>query len=87
MGLREYGGRMLVTDGLPTVEMRDPNDGARARHQYRVGADGLERRVLQHDGSALDDGSPWTTYSEGELLLLRAACGTYHPILDSLGVP
>lgn len=86
--LAEHGGRIVTIDEQRAVELRDPNDNAKRRFQYRRTADGgLERRVLQEDGSAfIDTGSPWEQYSEQELASLRSRRGQYHPILDPLGL-
>lgn len=46
--LADYGGRMVQTDGIPTVELRDPNDNAKKVFQYRRTADGIERRGCTH---------------------------------------
>jgi hypothetical protein len=81
-------------DGMPLVEMVDPNDNARRRFQYRRigihdplrGLIGIQRRVLTRDGSPMDDGSPWETYTLEEFAALNAARGQYHPILDPLGL-
>ena len=44
--LRAYGARVTTTDGLTTLEMVDPNDNARTRHQYRLREGQRERRAL-----------------------------------------
>ena len=86
--LAQYGGRIVTIDDQRAVELRDPNDNAKRRFQYRRSLDGgLERRMLREDGSAfIDTGSPWEPYSEHELASLRSMRGQYHPILDSLGL-
>lgn len=85
--LSQYGARIIQTDGIPTVEMIDPNDNARHRYQYRRTTDGgIERRVLRADSSLDLDGSPWETMSEAHILSLHANRGSYHPILDGLGL-
>jgi hypothetical protein len=87
MRLCDYGGRMISADGIATVEMRDPNDNARRRFQYRRRTDGgLERRVLMADGQPSHDGSPWEPYTDGDLHALRSQRGRWHPILDPLGL-
>ncbi len=43
--LATYGGRIVETDGEKTVELRDPNDNAGRRCQYRrVGLASILRR-------------------------------------------
>ena len=86
--LKEYGGRLIQTDGQKTVQLIDPNDNARRRFQYRLSQGGsIERRVLRANGKPfLDTGSPWETFSSHELLALQAQRGQWHPILDSLGL-
>lgn len=88
--LRQYGGRMVTTDGRATVELRDPNDNARRRFQYRRTLDGvvpLERRVLASDGQSFrDTGSPWEAMSWEDFAALQSVRGAYHPILDPLGL-
>lgn len=82
--LRQYGGRLITIDGRVVVEMRDPNDNAHRRCQYRREADGIERRVLTADGQPYrDSGSPWEPV---DIDALRHVRGTYHPILDPLGL-
>lgn len=79
--------RLLAIDGRPTVELVDPNDGARSRWQYRRRADGLERRVLTGDGEPLlDTGSPWERLPASDVAAMYATRGAYHPILDPLGL-
>jgi hypothetical protein len=80
--LKEYGGRLVDTDGRLTVELVDPNDNARRRFQYRRAGEGIDRRILQSDGEPMLDGSPWEPC---DLAIMRAARGNYHPILDPLG--
>lgn len=86
--LAEYGGKIIETDGLRTVEMVSPNDNARRKFQYRRSEDGgLERRVLQSSGKPfVDTGSPWEQMSEDEIAQLHLTRGEYHPILDPLGL-
>lgn len=84
--LREYGGRMLTIDGRRAVQLVDPNDNAKRRFQYRRTLDrtGIERRVLAHDGQPFrDTGSPWELV---DIAALAAVRGSYHPILDPLGL-
>jgi hypothetical protein len=81
--LKEYGGRLVDTDGRLTVELVDPNDNARRRFQYRRAGEGIERRILQSDGEPMLDGSPWEPC---DLNAMRAARANYHPILDPLGL-
>jgi len=81
--LREYGGRMIVTDGRATVELRDPNDNSLSRYQYRRTTEGIERRILDaHGRASRDSGSPWAPADVAAMLRVR---GRYHPILDPLG--
>jgi hypothetical protein len=80
--LRRYGGRRRSIDGQDVIELRDPNDNAQRRFQYRRSADGIDRRVLTRDDQPMRDGSPWEPV---DLPALRAVRGTYHPILDPLG--
>ncbi|OFW37670.1 MAG: hypothetical protein A3J29_06255 [Acidobacteria bacterium RIFCSPLOWO2_12_FULL_67_14b] len=87
--LRQYGGRMIMIDERPTVQLIDTNDNARRRFQYRRTLDGtgIERRVLAHDGRPFrDTGSPWEPLSWLDIAALEAVRGTYHPILDPLGL-
>lgn len=84
--LAEYGGRIIDTDGQKTVEMRDPNDNAKRRFQYRRAGDAIERRVLQSNGEPFRDGSPWEQMTEDEVAQMRSVRGAYHPILDPLGL-
>jgi len=84
--LQQYGGRMIETDGRPTIELVDPNDNAQQRFQYRRSGDGIERRVLAHDGRAMRDGSPWERMTASEVFAMVQIRGQYHPILDPLGL-
>lgn len=85
--LAAHGGRIIETDGRKTVELRDPNDNAKRRFQYRRSDDGLERRVLRENGEPfLDTGSPWEPMTEDDIAQLRSVRGEYHPILDPLGM-
>ena len=86
--LAAHGGRIITVDGKRTVELRDPNDNARCRFQYRRTEDGgMERRVLRENGEPfLDSGSPWEQYTDDEIARLRVMRGAYHPILDPLGL-
>lgn len=85
--LSDYGGRMVQTDGIPTVELRDPNDNAKKVFQYRRTTDGgIERRVLMEGGVPYPDGSPWESLSASDLQHLQSVRGQYHPILDPLGM-
>lgn len=85
MRLRDYGGRIITTDGLRTVEMRDPNDNGHSRYQYRRREGKIERRVLAHDGTAFrDTGSPWERLTPEDLIAMAHTRGAYHPILDEL---
>jgi len=80
--LKQYGGKLIETDGRKTVQLVDHNDNARRIFQYRRSLDGgLERRILRHDGKPY---SPWEQYSTHELLALQAQRGQWHPILDPL---
>ena len=80
--LAEYGGRMIQTDGRPTIEMTNPNNNRKRLFQFRRSAEGIERRILQSDGEPMLDGSPWEPC---DLLAMRAVRGNFHPILDPLG--
>ena len=85
--LSRYGGRIIETDGIGTVELRDPNDNAGRRYQYRRAAAGIERRVLRDNGQPFfDTGSPWESMTVPELSRMLAIRGDYHPILDPLGL-
>lgn len=86
--LAAYGGRIIDTDGRKTVELRDVNDNAKRRFQYRrTEHGGLEKRVLSENGEPFrDTGSPWESYTEDEIAQLRSVRGEYHPILDPLGL-
>ena len=84
--LAEHGGRITETDGRRTVEIRDPNDNAKRRFQYRRSDDGLQRRILRDNGEPfLDTGSPWESMTIDEIGSMLANRGEYHPILDPLG--
>jgi hypothetical protein len=80
--LAEYGGRMIQTDGRPTVEMPNPNNDRKRLFQFRRSSEGIERRILESDGELMLDGSPWRSC---DLLTMRAVRGNFHPILDPLG--
>jgi len=80
--VRRYGGRLLTIEGHTVVEMIDPNDGSRARHQYRRRGEAIEHRIVARGGAA----GPWELRSPGEVALMRAQRGAYHPILDPLGL-
>jgi len=85
--LAACGGRIVETDGSRTVELRDPNDRAGRLYQYRrYGRALVERRVLQSNGEALSDGSPWEQMTLHEIMQLHMQRGKYHPILDPLGI-
>lgn len=85
--LAAYGGRIVETDGRKTVEMRDANDNAKRRLQYRrCDVSGIERRVLMSNGKAFRDGSPWEQMSVDEIMHMHMQRGEYHPILDPLGI-
>jgi hypothetical protein len=85
--LARYGARLRTVDGERVVEMVDPNDNARRRYQYRATGGGtLETRILRADGSPMLEGSAWEAYADNELAALRGVRGTYHPILDPLGL-
>lgn len=73
--LREYGGQLLA-DG--TLQMRDPNDNARHRYQYRT-VDGQPcRRMLPETG----DYNPPAQWEAVNLASIAATNRGYHPILD-----
>jgi hypothetical protein len=81
--LRAHGGRMIKIEGQPAVELcGGSNDNARKRFQYRRSGSSIERRVLQHNGRPMVDGSPWEPV---DVSALMAVAGTYHPILTPLG--
>lgn len=80
--LAEYGARM---EG-DVLEMRDPNDNAHKIFQYRRSGTGIERRVLQSDGTEFIDGSPWEEIPPNEIRMMAAQRGSFHPILDTLGL-
>ena len=82
--LSEYGGRIVQTDGLRTVEMVGANDNARRRFQYRQRGSTIERRVLDCDGVRFSDGSPWEILTDEDIGAMRAVGGEYHPILDEI---
>lgn len=86
--ITEYGGRIINTDGRKTVELRDANDNAKRRFQYRrVGLAAIQRRVLTADGKPfIDTGSPWELMTFDEVAQLHSVRGEYHPILDPLGI-
>lgn len=85
--LAAYCGRIIETDGRKTVELRDPNDNAKRRYQYRrCGPAHIERRVLQGNGKPFRAGSPWEQMTVDEVAQLHMARGEYHPILDPLGI-
>lgn len=86
--LAEYGGRIIDTDGRKTVELRDPNDNAAGRFQYRrAGLAAIERRVLTAEGKPfIDTGSPWELMDFDAVAQLHMTRGEYHPILDPLGI-
>jgi hypothetical protein len=44
--MRVMGARFRTVEGQRIVEMRDPDDNAHARYQYRRQGSGVERRVL-----------------------------------------
>jgi hypothetical protein len=80
--LAEYGGRLIQTDGRPTVEIANPNNDRKRLFQFRQSAEGIERRILQSDGEPLLEGSPWKPC---DLLTMQAVRGNFHPVLDPLG--
>lgn len=86
--LAQYGARLRTIDGLATVEMVDPNDNARARHQYRrtLGG-GLEHRMLRADGSLDHDDSPWRERTAGEIAAMAAQRGEFHRIVAGCLAP
>lgn len=86
--LAAYGGRIIETDGRKTVELRDPNDNAQRRFQYRrAGPASIERRVLTAEGKPfIDTGSPWEMMSVDDVAHLHMVRDEYHPILDPLGI-
>jgi hypothetical protein len=79
--IHEYGGKVLDgTDG--TLEMRDPNDNAHKRFQYRL-IDGQPcRRTLPECG----DYAPPAEWEPLDLTaMIAVSCGAYHPICDYFG--
>lgn len=85
--LAEYGGKIIDTDGRKTVELRDPNDNAARRFQYRrAGLATIERRVLTAGKPFIDTGSPWELMDFDEVAQLHMTRGEYHPILDPLDI-
>lgn len=84
--LARYGAKLRTVDGQTVVEMVDPNDGARARYQYRARGHCIERRVLCADGAPMIGGSPWELLTAADVAALHAVRGQYHPILDPLGL-
>lgn len=85
--LAQYGATLRIIDGRKAVEMVDPNDNARARHQYRRADDGgLEQRtLLLADGNPDNEGSPWRPCTAHQITVMAEQRGKYHPILDPLG--
>ncbi len=84
--LSYYGGRMVETDGIPTVELCDPNDNTKKIHQYRRTAEGgIERRVLMEHGISYLDGSEWEPIPDADIEYLQSVRGRWHPILNPLG--
>lgn len=79
--LARYGARLHTIDGARVVEMIDPNDNSRSRHQYQRYNDVLLRRRLQADGTPLTD---WTALTREEFGALLRVRGEFHPILDPL---
>ncbi len=74
--LREYGGHILE-DG--TLEMRNVNDNAQRRFQYKLVDGRPSSRILPEQGD-YDPPVPWGTLNLGEI---REAYGTtYNPVLD-----
>lgn len=73
--LAQYGGRVLA-DG--TLELRDPNDNARHRYQYRLVGGEPRRRVLPEEG----DYDPSAEWEPLDLRALAAAAHGYHPVVD-----
>ena len=76
--LQEYGGQVL-TDG--TLEIRDPNDNARHRYQYRLVNGQPCKRTLPDDGD-YDPPAQWEAIDLGGI---AAAHHGYNPILDFFG--
>jgi len=81
--LAQYGARPRTIDGRRTVEIVDPNDNSRSRHQYQRRNATVWRRVLTADGETITD---WTALTADELAQLVRTRGDYHPILDPLGL-
>ena len=76
--LEQYGGRIILTDGIRTVELIDQD--TQIRYQYRVREREIERRSL-----FLSDDPPWEPVSDADFeAWVRARSGIYHPILDEL---
>jgi hypothetical protein len=73
--LKEYGGRVL-SDG--TLELRDPNDNARHRYQYRIVDSRPCRRVLPETG----DYDPPPQWEPIDLPAIAATHQGCNPILD-----
>jgi hypothetical protein len=81
--LREYGGRILE-DG--TLEMRDPNDNARRRHQYRL-VDGVpSKRCLPANSDTWAGETEPPAWEPVDVEVLRFSAGVYHPLLDYFGI-
>lgn len=76
--LKEYGGYIL-NDGYGTLEMRDPNDNARHRYQYRVINGKPCKRTLPECGD-YDPPAQWEPYDVRALARIYA--GTYNPIVE-----
>jgi hypothetical protein len=69
----------VLADG--TLQMRDPNDNARHRYQYRM-VDGIpSRRTLPEEG----DYDPPAQWESVDLLGIAATHQGYNPILDYFG--
>lgn len=81
--LSQYGGRILTIDGQRIVEMLDPNDNSKSRHQYRAIVGVLEHRLLDSDGTVIEE---WAPRTPAELRQMQAVRGQYHPILDEVGL-
>jgi hypothetical protein len=83
--LANCGGRILWTDRKRTVELIDPQSNSERVFQYRRTDDGgIEKRILPAIG--LDEGYPWETLSANDVACMHAVRGTWHPILNSLGM-
>lgn len=76
--LREYGGQVFA-DG--TLQMRDPNDNARHRYQYRLVNGQPCRRMLPDKG----DYDPPAEWEPVNLAAIAATHQGYNPILDYFG--